>query len=166
MPYIALQLIGMRSVLERSGIAPTSESATVFLVIAFALLAAYTFMSGLRAPAMIAFVKDTLIYITVIAAIIIIPAKLGGWALRRKRRLRQNRSPARSFSDLTYTSRTRHSHLAPPWRCSFIRTRLRACLARKVQTSSSEIARCFRSTAFFSHLSRCWGTARSRRVFA
>jgi SSS family solute:Na+ symporter len=80
MPYIALQLIGMRSVLERSGIAPTNESAMVFLVIAFALLAAYTFMSGLRAPAMIAFVKDTLIYITVIAAVIIIPAKLGGWA--------------------------------------------------------------------------------------
>lgn len=80
MPYIALQLIGMRSVLERSGIAPTNESATVFLVIAFALLAAYTFMSGLRAPALIAFVKDTLIYITVIAAVAIIPAKLGGWS--------------------------------------------------------------------------------------
>lgn len=80
MPYIALQLIGMRSVLERSGIAPTGESATIFLIIAFALLAAYTFMSGLRAPAMIAFVKDALIYITVIAAVAIIPAKLGGWA--------------------------------------------------------------------------------------
>ena len=79
MPYIALQLIGMRSVLERSGIASTNESALLFLIIAFALLAAYTFMSGLRAPAMIAFVKDTLIYVTVIAAVIIIPAKLGGW---------------------------------------------------------------------------------------
>lgn len=80
LPYIALQLIGMRSVLERSGIAPTNESAIVFLIVAFALLAAYTFTSGLRAPAMIAFVKDALIYITVIAAIVIIPAKLGGWA--------------------------------------------------------------------------------------
>ena len=80
LPYIALQLIGMRSVLERTGIAPTGQSALIFLLIAFVLLAAYTFMSGLRAPAMIAFVKDTLIYITVIAAIIIIPAHLGGWA--------------------------------------------------------------------------------------
>ncbi len=79
MPYIALQLIGVQVVLERSGIAPTHGSAVTMLVVAFALLAAYTFTSGLRAPAMIAFVKDTLIYVTVIAAIIIIPKSLGGW---------------------------------------------------------------------------------------
>jgi SSS family solute:Na+ symporter len=79
MPYIALQLTGMQAVLERAGIA-THASALVFLIVAFVLLAAYTFTSGLRAPAMIAFVKDTLIYLTVIAALIIIPAKLGGWA--------------------------------------------------------------------------------------
>ncbi len=79
MPYIALQLIGVQVVLERSGIAPNHGSAVTMLVVAFALLAAYTFTSGLRAPAMIAFVKDTLIYITVIAAIIIIPKSLGGW---------------------------------------------------------------------------------------
>ncbi|MGZ3507541.1 MAG: monocarboxylate uptake permease MctP [Vulcanimicrobiaceae bacterium] len=79
MPYIALQLIGMQAVLQRSGIAPSHGSALLMLVVAFVLLGAYTFTSGLRAPAMIAFVKDTLIYITVIAAVIIIPAKLGGW---------------------------------------------------------------------------------------
>jgi SSS family solute:Na+ symporter len=79
MPYIALQLIGMQAVLERSGVAPSHESALVFLIVAFVLLAAYTFTSGLRAPAMIAFVKDTLIYLTVIVALAIIPAKLGGW---------------------------------------------------------------------------------------
>ena len=32
-------------------------------IIAFAILAAYTYQSGLRAPALIAFVKDTLIYL-------------------------------------------------------------------------------------------------------
>jgi SSS family solute:Na+ symporter len=80
MPYIALQLIGVQVVLERSGIAPTHGSAVTMLVVAFALLAAYTFTSGLRAPAMIAFVKDALIYVTVIAAIIIIPRSLGGWS--------------------------------------------------------------------------------------
>src|SRR5579864_6673144 len=53
MPYIALQLIGMRAVLERSGIAPTHGSATLMLIVAFVLLAAYTFTSGLRAPALI-----------------------------------------------------------------------------------------------------------------
>lgn len=80
MPYIALQLVGMQAVLEKAGIASTNASALLFLVIAFVLLAAYTFTSGLRAPAMIAFVKDTLIYVTVIVALAIIPAKLGGWA--------------------------------------------------------------------------------------
>ncbi|MDQ2664072.1 MAG: sodium:solute symporter family protein [Candidatus Eremiobacteraeota bacterium] len=80
MPYIALQLIGMQAVLTRSGIATSHASGTTMLVGAFVLLGAYTFMSGLRAPALIAFVKDTLIYVTVIAAIAIIPAKLGGWA--------------------------------------------------------------------------------------
>ncbi len=80
MPYIALQLIGMQVVIERAGVAPTHAAAVLAPVVAFVLLAAYTFTSGLRAPASIAFVKDALIYITVIAAIIIIPARLGGWA--------------------------------------------------------------------------------------
>ncbi|HEV2235886.1 MAG TPA: sodium:solute symporter, partial [Ktedonobacterales bacterium] len=46
---------------------------------AFVVLAAYTYNSGLRAPAMIALVKDALIYLTVIVAVIVIPAQLGGW---------------------------------------------------------------------------------------
>jgi solute:Na+ symporter, SSS family len=48
-------------------------------VIAFAILAAYTYTSGLRAPAMIAVVKDILIYGTVLAVIVVIPVKLGGY---------------------------------------------------------------------------------------
>jgi solute:Na+ symporter, SSS family len=74
MPYIALQLVGIQVVLEGLGIEGEWP-----LVIAFAVLAAYTYTSGLRAPAMIALVKDTLIYATVIVAIIYIPSKLGGW---------------------------------------------------------------------------------------
>ncbi|MEA2124750.1 MAG: solute:Na+ symporter, family, partial [Solirubrobacteraceae bacterium] len=49
------------------------------IVVAFAILAAYTYQSGLRAPALIAFVKDGLIYLVVIVAILYIPSKLGGW---------------------------------------------------------------------------------------
>ena len=49
------------------------------ITIAFIILALYTFKSGLRAPAMIAFVKDAMIYIFVIAAIIVIPYELGGF---------------------------------------------------------------------------------------
>src|SRR3954469_17839760 len=74
MPYIALQLVGIEAVLKTMGI--TGEWP---IVIAFAVLAAYTYQSGLRAPALIAFVKDTLIYIVVIVAVIYIPIKLGGF---------------------------------------------------------------------------------------
>jgi solute:Na+ symporter, SSS family len=49
------------------------------LIIAFLVLAAYTYVSGLRAPALIAFIKDALIYITIIVAVIYIPMKVGGW---------------------------------------------------------------------------------------
>jgi SSS family solute:Na+ symporter len=82
MPYIALQLIGIESVLIVLGITPNSSLAVVKdlpLIIAFVILAAYTYLAGLRAPAMIAFIKDTLIYVTVIVAILYIPTKLGGW---------------------------------------------------------------------------------------
>ena len=75
MPYIALQLVGMQVVIADMGLRGDWP-----IVIAFAILAGYTYASGLRGPAMVAFVKDSLIYITVIAAIIIIPAKLGGFA--------------------------------------------------------------------------------------
>jgi SSS family solute:Na+ symporter len=49
------------------------------LIVAFVILAVYTYNSGLRAPALIAFVKDILIYLTIIVAVIVIPSKIGGW---------------------------------------------------------------------------------------
>ncbi len=80
MPYIALQLVGMQVVFAQIGGVHAQLAENAALVLAFAILAAYTYTSGLRAPALIAFVKDALIYITVIAAVIVIPAKLGGFA--------------------------------------------------------------------------------------
>ena len=74
MPYIALQLVGIQVVLAGMGI-----SGDLPLIIAFVILAAYTYFSGLRAPAMIALVKDVIIYITVIVAVVVIPARLGGY---------------------------------------------------------------------------------------
>lgn len=79
LPYIALQLIGMKTVFAQIGGALGAGGGFVALGVAFVVLAAYTYTSGLRAPAMIAFVKDALIYITVLAAIVVIPAALGGW---------------------------------------------------------------------------------------
>src|SRR5271168_1499038 len=74
MPYIALQLVGLREVIAALGI-----HGEVPLIVAFIILAAYTYTSGLRAPAAIAIVKDVMLYIMVLAAIIILPAKLGGY---------------------------------------------------------------------------------------
>lgn len=79
LPYIALQLVGMRAVFSRFSTLGAGGSLPA-LTVAFVLLAAYTYTSGLRAPAAIAFVKDALIYVTVIAAIVVIPARLGGWS--------------------------------------------------------------------------------------
>jgi SSS family solute:Na+ symporter len=74
MPYIALQLIGMGVVIKAMGL-----SGEWPIVAAFIVLALYTYSSGLRAPALIAFVKDIMIYIVVLVAVVIVPIKLGGY---------------------------------------------------------------------------------------
>jgi SSS family solute:Na+ symporter len=79
MPYIALQLVGIQAVLTVIGVKGTGLAKDLPLFIAFAVLAAYTYTSGLRAPALIAFVKDALIYLVIIVAVLYIPTKLGGW---------------------------------------------------------------------------------------
>lgn len=75
MPYIALQLVGMAAVIKAVGLQGEWP-----LIAAFIILAIYTYSSGLRAPALIAFVKDIMIYIVVIVAVIYIPTQLGGYS--------------------------------------------------------------------------------------
>ncbi len=75
MPYIALQLVGMAAVLKALGL-----HGEVPLMVSFIILALYTYSAGLRAPALIAFVKDIMIYIVVLVAVAAIPMKLGGYA--------------------------------------------------------------------------------------
>ncbi|HEV2211859.1 MAG TPA: sodium:solute symporter, partial [Gammaproteobacteria bacterium] len=84
MPYIALQLVGMQVVIAALGLdwnvaLPLLGPVSVPLILAFMVLAAFTYTSGLRGTALIAVVKDLLVYITVLAAIIIIPSELGGY---------------------------------------------------------------------------------------
>jgi SSS family solute:Na+ symporter len=74
MPYIALQLVGMEVVIKALGL--TGE---LPLAAAFVILALYTYAAGLRAPALIAFVKDLMIYIVVLVAVVLVPMKLGGY---------------------------------------------------------------------------------------
>jgi SSS family solute:Na+ symporter len=79
LPYIALQLVGIQVVVGALGVTGTGFAADLPLIIAFVVLAAFTYSSGLRAPASIAIVKDILIYIATFAMIIVIPGKLGGF---------------------------------------------------------------------------------------
>src|SRR6478609_2564285 len=83
MPYLSLQLVGLEAIFAGLGL---HASVTLFghemelpLLVAFLVMAGFTYNSGIRAPAMMAIVKDILIYTTLIAAIVIIPAKLGGY---------------------------------------------------------------------------------------
>ncbi|MDQ3788215.1 MAG: sodium:solute symporter [Actinomycetota bacterium] len=79
MPYIALQLVGLEAVLRSMGFNASGFLGHLPLLIAFIILALYTYQSGLRAPALIAFVKDILIYVVILVAVIYLPSKLGGW---------------------------------------------------------------------------------------
>src|SRR3981189_2722374 len=63
MPYIALQLVGMRVVIEAMG-----GKGEWPLAAAFVILAAYTYSSGLRAPEGIAVVKAVRLYVLGLAA--------------------------------------------------------------------------------------------------
>ncbi len=79
MPYIALQLVGIQVVIRAMGIHGAGWMGDLPLIISFAILAFYTYTSGLRAPALIALVKDSMIYIMVITAVTVVPAALGGY---------------------------------------------------------------------------------------
>ncbi|MGH6827509.1 MAG: monocarboxylate uptake permease MctP [Rhizomicrobium sp.] len=81
-PYIALQLLGLQVViaaLRIQNLPGLSAIPDLPLLIAFTVLALYTYSSGLRGTALIAVVKDVLVYVTVITAIVVIPIELGGY---------------------------------------------------------------------------------------
>ena len=73
MPYIALQILGIEVVLSQMGV-----PVELALVIAFVVLAAFTYFGGLRAPALMSMVKDVLIWLVILIAFIYIPSRLGG----------------------------------------------------------------------------------------
>lgn len=132
MPYIALQLVGIEAVLKTMGVTGDNAVARHLpIIIAFAILAAYTYQSGLRAPALIAFVKDSLIYVVILVAVIYLPYKLGVGVRSSTRRTRS--SPPRptrttaSCSTATTSSSTSPWRSVRRWRSSSIPTASPAC---------------------------------------
>src|SRR5215469_2390061 len=80
LPYIALQIVGMQSVLivMLSGTTNTQIVEEIALVVAFVVLAAFTYTSGLRGAALTAILKDILVWLTVIALIVVVPLGING----------------------------------------------------------------------------------------
>src|SRR5690242_16286758 len=99
MPYIALQLVGIQAVLDTMGLGGSGNwfVRDLPLIIAFAVLAAYTYSSGLRAPALIAFVKDTLIYVVIIVAIVWVAINIGFGDMFNAAQAKMKDTPKGSF---------------------------------------------------------------------
>jgi solute:Na+ symporter, SSS family len=78
MPYIALQLLGIRALLSAMGVPPTGLGGDLVLTLTFAILALATYRAGLRAPALISVLKGVLVFGVTLALVAIVPGKLGG----------------------------------------------------------------------------------------
>lgn len=81
LPYIALQIVGMQAVLTvmLAGYANSQMVQEISLLVAFVILAAFTYTSGLRGATLTAIFKDILVWVTVIAVIVIVPISIGGF---------------------------------------------------------------------------------------
>jgi solute:Na+ symporter, SSS family len=78
MPYIALQLLGVRAVLIAGGLYPEGFAGDLALTAVFAVLAGATFRSGLRAPALIALLKGFLIFGATTGVVAVVLDRFGG----------------------------------------------------------------------------------------
>ncbi len=81
LPYIALQIDGMRAVLSVMllGVSSAKLASEWALIISFIILAAFVYTSGLRGATLGAVFKDVLIWISIIALIVFVPLKYGGF---------------------------------------------------------------------------------------
>jgi SSS family solute:Na+ symporter len=80
MPYIALQLLGVRAVLAAGGLYPEGLAGDLALTAVFAVLAGATFRSGLRVPAVISLVKGVLVFGAAFGVMAVVLGRLGGFA--------------------------------------------------------------------------------------
>jgi solute:Na+ symporter, SSS family len=79
MPYIALQLLGVRAVLTAGGLYPEGLAGDLALTAVFAVLAGATFRSGLRAPAVISIAKGVLVFGAAFGVVGVVLGHLGGF---------------------------------------------------------------------------------------
>ncbi|MCF6521807.1 sodium:solute symporter [Streptomyces sp. JJ36] len=87
MPYLALQLLGIRAVLTAGGLYPGGVTGHTVMIVLFAGLALSTYHHGLRTPTVISALKGVVIFSSVLAAVVFVLVQLGG--------------PGRMFADAT-----------------------------------------------------------------
>lgn len=78
MPYIALQLVGIRSILAAVGLYPRGVLGDLALVAVFAVLAVSTYRHGLRAPAIISLMKGAAVFCSILAVSFLVLDRFGG----------------------------------------------------------------------------------------
>lgn len=79
MPYIALQLLGVRAVLAAGGLYPDGLAGDLVLTAVFAVLAGATYRSGLRAPAVISLAKGVLVFGAAVGVLAVAVGRVGGF---------------------------------------------------------------------------------------
>ncbi len=75
LPYIALQIVGIKYVLQAMNL-PITES----YIIAFLIVAAFTMVAGLRGPALGAIIKDVLLWAVIITITIVLAIQFNGFS--------------------------------------------------------------------------------------
>ncbi|GAA3769130.1 sodium:solute symporter family protein [Streptomyces coacervatus] len=78
MPYLALQLLGIRAVLTAGGVYPQGVAGDLVMVALFAGLAVATYRHGLRAPTVISALKAGAVFVSVTAVCWLVLGRLGG----------------------------------------------------------------------------------------
>ncbi|RZU25652.1 sodium:solute symporter [Streptomyces sp. BK239] len=78
MPYLALQLLGIRAVLTAGGVSPRGPAGDLLMVGLFAGLAVATYRHGLRAPTLISALKAVAVFVSVTAVCWLVLRRLGG----------------------------------------------------------------------------------------
>jgi SSS family solute:Na+ symporter len=80
-PYIALQIVGLQGVLVAMfyGIANSTQLQEIGLVIAFIILAGFTFTSGLRGATLGSIFKDILVWVSLLALVAVAFTAVGGF---------------------------------------------------------------------------------------
>ncbi|MFJ6661190.1 sodium:solute symporter [Streptomyces sp. NPDC091377] len=77
MPYLALQLLGIRAVLAAGGFSPRSVTGDLVMVALFAGLAVATYRHGLRAPTVISALKAVAVFVSLTAVTWLVLERLG-----------------------------------------------------------------------------------------